>query len=35
MNEQIFVGKCGAIIANNKTMQGYYLVEWLFQPYII
>ena len=35
INELIFVGKFSAIRGNDEATQGYYLVEWLSEPYIV
>ena len=35
MNERILIGTFGAMRTNDEATQGYYLVEWLSEPYIM
>ena len=35
MNEQILTGTFDVMITNNEATQGYYLVEWLTEPYSV
>ena len=35
INEQIFVGKFGAMRTNDETTQEYYLVEWMLELHTV
>ena len=35
MNEWILTGTFDVMITNNEATQGYYLVEWLTEPYSV
>ena len=35
MNECILAGTFGVMRTNDEATQGYYLVDWLSEPYIV
>lgn len=35
MNEKMIIWTFSAIRTNDEAIQGYYLVEWLSEPYIV
>ena len=35
MNERILIGTFGAMRTDDEATQGYYLVKWITEPYII
>ena len=35
MNERILIGTFGSMKSNDETTQGYYLVKWITEPYIL
>ena len=35
MNERILIGTFGVMRTNDEATQGYYLVKWITEPYIV